>query len=153
MTSFRQKFFSPDVITKDVCVDLPELNKVLFGVQQFHITNQHHLVAPVPFGLPEVRYLVEGSYNIVGWPMAAVAGETIEEKISAVRSDATAEFYHDMAVAAQQDAWFFVHAEPGAAIVIPPGHIVMMTGSWGIEKESQGGATGLRWGCLPTRQD
>jgi hypothetical protein len=152
MTLFTKTYFPDELITKDICQDLPELNKVLFGVQQFHITNNHHLVAPVPFGLPEVRYLFDGAYNILGWPMSVVAGETLEEKINAVKSDATAKLYYDKAVAQAEGSWFHVHAEPGTAIVIPPGHLIMMSGSWGIEKENQGGATGLRWGCIPTDQ-
>ena len=149
MTAYVRKYLPDEVLIKDICGEHSQLNKVLFDLQQFHVTDQHHLVSPVPFAVPECRYLVEGSYNILGWPVNVVQGETLEEKMNAIRSDETAKQYHDMACAGEQGSFYFVHAEPGTVVLIPSGCIACICGAWGIEKENQGGALGLRWGCLP----
>ena len=149
MTSHVQKYAPKELLMNEMCGELTELNKTLFGVQQFHITDQHHLIAPTPFAVPECRYLVEGSYTILGWPVDKVEGETLEAKINAIRSEQTAKQYHDMAAAGEQGSFYYVHAEPGTLVLIPSGCIACICGAWGIEKENQCGALGLRWGCLP----
>ena len=148
MKAYVKKHVAAQLITNEILPEYPELDKLLFAPQQFHVTDQHSLAAPTPFGVPEVRYLVEGTYNILGWPVAAVEGDTLAEKISAVNGDETAKKYVDMAIAAQEGAFFFVHAEPGTACVLPSGYIILTTGAWSVNKENQSGALGLRWGAM-----
>ena len=119
ITFCAKKYLPKEVITGQLLTEYPELGKLLFAPQQFLVTDRHHMASPTPFAVPELRYLVEGSYNILGWPLESVGGETLEGKISAIRDDATAKTYVDMAIAGQNDAFFFVHAEPGTAVLLP----------------------------------
>ena len=149
ITECTKKYVPAAVITGEILTEYPELGKLLFAPQQFHVTDQHHMVSPVPFAAPELRYLVEGSYNILGWPLESVDGETLEEKIAAIQDEDTAKKYVDMAIAGQNDAFFFVHAEPGTAVLLPTHCIVNVCGTWAAAKENSVGAVGLRWGCMP----
>ena len=141
---------SAGLMSGDQLPDYAELNKVLFGPQMFHVTDQHHLVSPVAFAVPEVRLLIEGSYVALGWPLPAVTGETMEEKILALKADDTCQSYINKAIAGADGSFYFVHGEPGTALLLPTG-LLCITCNFATEKDSQGGATGLRWGVLPPK--
>lgn len=138
-----------NMIPGDLLPQYAELNKVLFGPQMFHVTDQHHLISPVAFAVPEARYLVEGSYVVLGWPLTEVTGETMEEKIAALKADSSTQVYINKAISGAGGAFYFVHGEPGTVLLLPTHYLLCITGNYATEKENGGGALGLRWGVLP----
>ena len=96
-----------------------------------------------PYGIFEIRYLQEGGYCIAGVRMDKVQGSSLKEKIARVCSEPGAIAFTKDAMESGFCCW---HDEPGQLVVIPPGHIILMMGTWSADGPSA--SVGIRYGFM-----
>ena len=121
------------------------LNDMIFGIQVWAQSDKHANVGCLPFGIPDVRLLLKGSYTVVGVPFDECPGATLQDKIlGPLHAQGAVAFVE----AAESHGFVVTLDEPGTLVCLPPDHIIATVGS---QEGEDGGAEGIRWGFWSDR--
>ena len=93
-----------------------------------------------PFGVSEVRVLMQGSYIAAGIPLSESKGSDLVEKVSKLTLSAEIDSFITHARDGSKNAWAFEHNTVGSMAIIPGGHLVVICGSL----DPTGGAAHLK---------
>lgn len=139
-----KKHCAPLVSSIAVRSEQAALMEEIFGVQQWVMTEQHLHIAPLAYGVSEVRFLAAGSYLAAGVRLESLKGSNMKEKMDGLATDAGLKDFVKKA-AISGEGFVTLHEEAGTCLVIPAGYVVAISGK---HSEDEDGASGLRWGSL-----
>ena len=128
------------------------LRKLISLPHQHWAQSERHVNCGVtPFGLPETRLLLTGSYICVGVAVEKIDGDTLKDKIETVIGDQGYTTFLANAKVEGSGFWF-IHDEEFTCVNIPAGHIVFTCGHHDTAKDACG-ASGIRWSTLRKQKD
>jgi hypothetical protein len=64
------------------------LHEEIFSPQCWVVSERHMHISPTPYGVGEVRYLLEGTYKLAGVLLSKMPGQTLKEKFDKVSGTA-----------------------------------------------------------------
>ena len=126
------------------------LRDELFAPQHWAMDEFHMGAGLGPYGLPEVRLLVSGSYIMFGVRFDHIKPvqnqDSIKAKIEHVQTDKGFKQFLEDAKDEAKGFWF-VHDAEYTAVCIPPGFVLFSCGQCSSAKGARG-AHGMRWSLL-----
>ena len=115
-------------------------------MQNWVFNNTHTNFGALPYGVGEVRYLLDGSYMVGGVKLKKVPGDTLRKKVEHVVSQQGLRQFLELADG--EHGFWCVHDAINSCLVIPPGYMVAESGRFSNEKMDADGAHGVCWGFL-----
>jgi hypothetical protein len=105
------------------------LTDAVYAPQAWALTEEFSNVGVTPYGISEMRLLLDGSYCIAGVKIDKIDGADISEKIQNCLTKAGMQAF----MTSSKDptkGFACLHDEAGAILHVPPEHIIMTTGSF-----------------------
>lgn len=124
------------------------VSQEVFEAQHWALQNNHSQVGITPFGLPEARLLVSGSYVCAGVKFEAFEPQMpVSKKLEHILT--TAGLRSFVAKCQSQGSGFWiVHDSPGSVVVLPAGHVLVMCGMFSADQAAN--TNGVRWSMIDT---
>ena len=82
-----------------------------------------------PHAVSEVRILHSGAYHIAGCALDAAKGSTLAEKVQNMSLKTNVEDFLKLCKAKTDKYWALTVTEPGSVVIIPAGHLIVVTGA------------------------
>jgi hypothetical protein len=143
----------PQLLSKDFMLpaEFKTLSEDICGPQHWVAAETHMNAGLTPYGLPEVRLLISGSYLCAGVRFEDVTptkgGNSIKAKLEHCLTEQGFNRFLEDAKTNEDKGFWFVHDEEYSCVKIPAGYIVFTCGMHSTDKEAVG-SHGLRWSTL-----
>ena len=79
---------SPLVCRAPLPTEYESLHEEIFSPQHWVVSERHMHMSTTPYGVGEVRYLLEGTYKVAAVLLSKIPGQTLEEKFEKVSTSA-----------------------------------------------------------------
>jgi hypothetical protein len=146
----------PQLLSTDFMLpaEFKTLSEDICGPQHWVASEMHMNAGLTPYGLPEVRMLISGSYLCAGVRFEDVTptkgDNSIKAKIEYCLTEQGFNRFLEDAKTHEDKGFWFVHDQEYSCVKIPAGYIVFTCGMHSTEKDATG-SHGLRWSTLDVR--